>query len=96
MSFQEKSRKANDWSLNLEDEYYVDHVEELVADAVKGVDETEKGFYVNLVTPAGCGDPASWLIPRLELILPAMEIGFERIEYVDQCGCGGFVTRVYR
>lgn len=95
MSFQE-SRKTNDWSLNLEDEFYVDHVEELVADAIKGVEETAPGYYVNLVTPGGCGEPTSWLIPKLELILPAMEISFTRIEYIDQCGCGGYVTRVYR
>ncbi len=96
MNFQEKNRKANDWSLNLEDEYYREHQEELIEDAVKGIAETESGYYVNLVTPGACGVPTEWLIPRLQTIMKERGISISRMEYVDQCGCGGFVTRIYR
>ncbi|MFC7248432.1 CGCGG family rSAM-modified RiPP protein [Halomicroarcula sp. GCM10025324] len=80
----------NSWSANLET---ADHAEDraLVTEgAVDAVAKTAPGHHVNLVTHAAHGHPESYLFPVLDERFGA------RIEYdyVQQCGCGGHVTRV--
>ncbi|OUM99859.1 MAG: hypothetical protein BAA02_12840 [Paenibacillaceae bacterium ZCTH02-B3] len=88
--------KEHDWSLNLEDEYFAEHPEDLVAAAVHAVEETAPGYYVNLVTPGSIGHPETDFIPGLKDKLRECRIRVREIRYVDECGCGGHVTRVYR
>jgi putative CGCGG family rSAM target protein len=52
------------------------------------VDHTAGGYHVNLVTHGDHGHPEMYLYDHLD----------ERdgdYEYVQQCGCGGHVTRVH-
>jgi len=88
--------KTGGWSLNLEDPYFDTHSEELLAESMDAIGRTKEGHYVNLVTPGSCGDPRDWLIPRLFELARQTGISIRDIRYVDQCGCGGHVTRVYR
>lgn len=77
------------WSLDLEDEEYVRDKNRLLQDAKSAVEITAPGKHVNLVTPASHGEPAQ-LIQQLK-----KEYGDKiKAEYVDQCGCGGYVTKV--
>ncbi|CAG5084390.1 Putative uncharacterized protein [Thermobacillus xylanilyticus] len=57
---------------------------------------TKAGHYVNLVTPGALGDPREWLIPRLSAMVKDADLAVREIRYIDECGCGGHVTRVYR
>jgi putative CGCGG family rSAM target protein len=88
--------KMNDWSLNLEDPYYEEHPEEALKEALDAIQKTGPGYYVNLVTPDKLGEPNQWLIPEITQRLQGLDQQVERIDYVDQCGCGGYVTRVYK
>lgn len=97
MALQENQEiKDADWSLNLEDPYYEDHTEQLFEEAIEAVQKTKEGHFVNLVTPASCGDPKDWLIPFLKQALDELPVQYKDIQFVDECGCGGFVTRVTR
>jgi putative CGCGG family rSAM target protein len=89
-------RKDHDWSLNLEDSYYEEHIDEILLESIKAVSQTMEGRYVNLVTPGMCGEPAQWLIPSLKEQLNMEGIVIKEIRYIDECGCGGHVTRVYK
>lgn len=80
--------KEISWSLDLEDEEYVRDKSKLLQDAVEAVASTMPGKHVNLVTPAKHGEPR-YLIQEL-IRLYGTRI---KAEYVDQCGCGGHVTR---
>ncbi len=77
------------WSMDLEDEEYVKDKHMLLQDAKAAVEITAPGKHVNLVTPASYGEP-------VQLIQKLKEEYGDRIsaEYVDQCGCGGYVTKV--
>ncbi|WP_438448686.1 CGCGG family putative rSAM-modified RiPP protein [Gorillibacterium sp. sgz5001074] len=88
--------RTRDWSLNLEDEAYADNQEELLAASVEGIRGTDAGCYVNLVTPGGAGHPEEGFIPALERRLREDGIDVAEIRYIGECGCGGFVTRVFR
>lgn len=88
--------KEKDWSLNLEDPYFETHIDELFAESVKAVIQTKTGCYVNLVTPGKHGDPRDWYIDKLKERLEMESIDFAEICYIDECGCGGYVTRVFR
>jgi len=88
--------REKNWSLNLEDSYYEEHIDEIVPESVKAVVQTKPGCYVNIVTPEEYGDPRDSLIPQLSSQLMKKEIPVKEIRYIDQCGCGGYVTRVYR
>lgn len=88
--------KRKDWSVNLEDEYYVIHPEELMNEAIQAVKQTGAGCYVNLVTPGDLGHPENWLIDSLVMGLEKEAVAFQSVQYIDECGCGGFVTRVFR
>ncbi|WP_456474065.1 CGCGG family putative rSAM-modified RiPP protein [Candidatus Pyrohabitans sp.] len=84
-----RERKRFSWSLDLEGEEYEEDIELLLREAKAAIESTSTGYSVNLVTPASLGMPDS-LIEELK-----REYG-EKImaEYVDQCECGGYVTRV--
>jgi len=80
----------NSWSANLELERHTDR-ERVLADAVSAVTHTAPGNHVNLVTHGDHGHPETYLYGALS----------ERFgddvswEFVEQCGCGGYVTRVH-
>ena len=80
------------WSVNLETEEYVANRDQIFVDAVSSILETEPGCYVNLAVAENHGSPEAYLIPALRKRFDS-EI---KIHFVDQCGCGGYVYRVYR
>jgi len=88
--------KDGDWSLNLEDAHYETHPEEVLAESVEAIRRTKAGRYVNLVTPGRLGDPREWLIPQLIALVKYADLAVREIRYIDECGCGGHVTRVFR
>ena len=88
--------EKGDWSVNLEDGYGPDDKEEIIQESIQAISRTKRGHFVNVVTPGPCGDPEFWLVPQLEKRLAQQDITIERMVYIDQCGCGGYVTRVYR
>lgn len=88
--------KKGDWSLNLEDSYFETHPEDVIAESMAAIQRTKEGYYVNLVTPGACGDPRDWLIPQLSAQVRQANLPVRDIRYIDQCGCGGYVTRVFR
>ncbi len=81
--------KKVSWSLDLEDEEYVRDKSKIMRDARWAIEITSPGRHVNLVTPASHGEP-------MELIHQLTEEYGDKIEveFVDQCGCGGYVTKV--
>ncbi|MFB6304207.1 MAG: CGCGG family rSAM-modified RiPP protein [Haloferacaceae archaeon] len=81
----------NSWSANLERPRHAADRDLLVSQAVEAVEHTASGNHVNLVTHGDQGHPSEYLYPELEA---AFGDGIEW-EYVDQCGCGGHVTRVH-
>lgn len=81
-----------DRSVSLEHEEYEDNQAAVVKDAIKAVIETECGYYVNLVTPSGLGHPEAYLTEPLQRLFQDMI----QIKYIDQCGCGGYVLRVWK
>lgn len=85
-----------DWSINLEDDQYAGNTEQLIADAVKAVSITAPGRYVNLVTHQAAGHPQEGLISKLEAALNNAGLAETKLVYINECGCGGFVTRAYR
>jgi putative CGCGG family rSAM target protein len=80
----------NSWSVNLEGPEHAESRERLLREAIAAVEQTTSGHHVNLVTHGEHGHPREYLFE-------ALEEAFERVEYeyVEQCGCGGHVTRVY-
>lgn len=86
------TQKRLNWSCSLEDEMYENNQTLLIQEAIEAVSITYPGFYVNLVTPATFGDPETYLLPELQ-----RQFG-NHIEarYIDQCGCGGYVLRVWK
>jgi len=81
----------NSWSANLEKPVHADERELVVAQAVDAVEHTASGNHVNLVTHGENGHPDAYLYEALDSSF-GDEIEFE---YVEQCGCGGHVTRVH-
>lgn len=83
------------WSANLEGPEHADDRDLVLAEAIDAVDRTARGCHVNLVTHATHGHPSDYLFRVLhERFGPKDGIEID-VEYVDQCGCGGYVTRVY-
>jgi putative CGCGG family rSAM target protein len=82
----------NSWSANLEKPKYSGDIDRALDDAVDAIEHTVAGNHVNLVTHADLGHPDEFLYEAL-----VEEYGEDDIEweYVDQCGCGGHVTRVH-
>jgi putative CGCGG family rSAM target protein len=81
----------NSWSANLETEAHADDPELVVAQATEAVRKTASDHHVNLVTHGNHGHPATYLFAPLREAFDEVHV-----EYVEQCGCGGHVTRVYR
>lgn len=78
------------WSANLEKPEHADHPEAVLAGAREAVEHTAPGTHVNLVSHADHGHPEGYLFAHLrEAFGDAIDL-----EYVEQCGCGGHVTRV--
>ncbi|APW99824.1 hypothetical protein CHINAEXTREME_19520 [Halobiforma lacisalsi AJ5] len=89
------------WSANLEKPVHADDRDLVVEQAKDAVEATADGYHVNLVTHGDHGHPESYLWPELEAAFPVVDGDVDgaepriRLEYVDQCGCGGHVTRVH-
>lgn len=81
-----------DRSVSLEHDEYENNVELVVKDAIEAAADTESGYYVNLVTPSNLGNPDEYLTEALKMVFK------ESIEtkFIDQCGCGGYVLRVWK
>jgi len=82
----------NSWSASLEQPEHGEDRELVVQQAIDAVAHTADGTHVNLVTHENHGHPSEYLVSVVD-----EEFGSEDIEweYVDQCGCGGFVVRVH-
>jgi putative CGCGG family rSAM target protein len=80
------------WSISLEHEEYVMNMELVITDAIKAVEKTGKGYYVNVVSPASFGNPDDYLAAAL---LTHFGSSIE-MKFIDQCGCGGYVLRVWK
>lgn len=79
------------WSANLETTAHASDRSLVTEQAVDAVEKTAAGYHVNLVTHAEHGHPETYLYPVLdEQFGEAVDY-----EYVDQCGCGGHVLRVF-
>ena len=78
------------WSANLEGPDHAASRELVVEEAVAAVDRTAPGTHVNLVTHGDHGHPEAYLYDELRDRFDGVTV-----EYVDQCGCGGYVTRVH-
>jgi putative CGCGG family rSAM target protein len=80
----------NSWSANLERDVHADDRDLVIRQAIDAIEHTVPGNHVNLVTHGDHGHPETYLYERL-----ATEYGDDLDwEYVDQCGCGGHVTRI--
>ncbi|UOF92707.1 CGCGG family rSAM-modified RiPP protein [Fodinisporobacter ferrooxydans] len=83
---------TKNWSANLETEEYIQNRDLIVQDSIASIEETAPGYFVNLAVADIHGDPDLYLIPVLE-----HRFGDQiRVQFIDQCGCGGYVYRVYR
>jgi putative CGCGG family rSAM target protein len=80
------------WSISLEHEEYSMDMDLVIKDGIEAVEKTGKGFYVNLVTPASFGNPDDYLE---EALMKYFGSGIE-MKFIDQCGCGGYVLRVWK
>ncbi len=78
------------WSVNLETSEYADDPEQVVDNALDAVANTTSGHHVNLVTHGDLGHSEEYLYSEL-----AASLDDATWEYVEQCGCGGHVTRVH-
>ena len=80
----------NSWSANLEQPQHAADPELVVEQAIEAIEHTTAGNHVNLVTHGENGHPEGYLFDALEEAFgDAVDY-----EYVEQCGCGGHVTRV--
>lgn len=80
------------WSIDLEHDEYESNQAMIIEDGIKAVEETDIGYYVNLVTSANFGNPDLYLTPHLKKRFD------NRIQakFINQCGCGGYVLRVWK
>ncbi|MFB6118029.1 CGCGG family rSAM-modified RiPP protein [Halosegnis sp.] len=78
------------WSANLEQPRHETDRDRVVADALEAIAHTVSGAHVNLVTHDAHGHPETYLYETL-----AAECDDATWEFVDRCGCGGYVTRVH-
>ncbi|MFT4946635.1 MAG: putative CGCGG family rSAM target protein [Natronomonas sp.] len=81
----------NSWSVNLETPEYAGDPDRAVGDGIDAIEHTVPGNHVNLVTHGELGHPEQFLYDDLA----AYDDQPIEWEYIDQCGCGGHVTRVY-
>jgi putative CGCGG family rSAM target protein len=81
----------NSWSANLEKPQHADDRDLVLAQAIDAVKHTASGHHVNLVTHANHGHPSEFLFQAF-----TDELGDDlEWKYIEQCGCGGHVTRIY-
>ncbi|WP_277555996.1 CGCGG family putative rSAM-modified RiPP protein [Halobaculum limi] len=84
-------RHDTSWSAKLEEPRHAADPGRLVSEAIAAVEATADGVHVNLVTHGDHGHPESYLYAELDATFgDAVEW-----EFVDRCGCGGYVTRVH-
>ncbi|MGA8943930.1 MAG: CGCGG family rSAM-modified RiPP protein [Thermoactinomyces sp.] len=88
--------KTCDWSINLEDEWFEQNPAKLFREAVEAARNTAQGYFVNLVVPGSVREPEREFVSDLARCLREENIPVQDICYIDQCGCGGHVIRVYR
>ncbi|MDY6817394.1 MAG: CGCGG family rSAM-modified RiPP protein [Halobacteriales archaeon] len=81
----------NSWSANLETPAHATDQALIIEQALDAIEHTAPGNHVNLVTHGEQGHPREYLYP----ILSRQFDGEIDWEYVQQCGCGGHVTRVF-
>ncbi|MEH7072472.1 CGCGG family putative rSAM-modified RiPP protein [Neobacillus drentensis] len=81
-----------DWTKDLEHDEYEMSIDLIITDALQAVEETKKGCYVNLVTAERFGNPVNYLQPLLE----ELYTNNVNIKFINQCGCGGYVLRVWK
>jgi len=78
------------WSANLEKPEHAEDPGIVLAGAMDAIEHTVPGNHVNLVSHGDHGHPREYLFePLRETFGDAIDL-----EYVEQCGCGGHVTRV--
>lgn len=80
------------WSVGFEHDEYEQDRGLVIQDSVDAVKRTVSGYWVNLVTPAVWGDPELYVSPVLRQLFGE----HLRIQLIDQCGCGGYVLRVWK
>jgi putative CGCGG family rSAM target protein len=80
------------WSVSLEQGEYATNIDLLINDAMAAVSQTPKGYYVSIVTPAKLGNPNDYLTDVLHLHFGNTIDS----QFIDQCGCGGYVLRVWK
>lgn len=81
-----------DHSVGLEHDDYEKDIKLVIKDALEAVVNTGVGYYVNVVTPATFGNPLDYLAEVLD-----QQFGEQvKYQFIDQCGCGGYVLRVWR
>lgn len=85
-------KMEKNWSISLEHEEYEHNQHLIIKDAIEAVQQTAKGFYVNVVTPAVFGDPNLYLTTELQNLFG----NSIDTKFIDQCGCGGYVLRVWK
>jgi len=82
----------NSWSANLEQPEHADDRDLVVRQAIDAIEYTAAGHHVNLVTHENHGHPSKYLYDTLEDEYDDEAVDWE---FVDQCGCGGYVVRVH-
>lgn len=80
------------WSANLEKPQHATDADLVVERAIAAIEHTEPGYHVNLVTHGDHGHPSEYLYEALEDTVDTDHVSWE---YIEQCGCGGHVTRVH-
>ena len=81
-----------DWTKDLEHDEYEHDIDLIISDALLAIEETKVGCFVNLVTSVVFGNPVEYLQPLIQELYAARV----RIKFIDQCGCGGYVLRVWK
>jgi putative CGCGG family rSAM target protein len=78
------------WSANLEGPDHAASEGLVIEESIEAVERTAPGTHVNLVTHGDHGHPETYLYDELRERFDDVTV-----EYVDQCGCGGYVTRIH-
>jgi putative CGCGG family rSAM target protein len=76
---------------NLEKPHHAADRDLVVTQAIDAVEQTTSGNHVNLVSHGDQGHPEAYLF---EAVRQGVDADLT-ISYVDQCGCGGHVSRVH-
>ncbi|MGJ7910208.1 CGCGG family putative rSAM-modified RiPP protein [Neobacillus sp. LXY-1] len=81
-----------DWTKDLEHDEYEYDIDLIIKDAILAVEETKEGCFINLVTSSTFGNPVDYLQPLIVKLFPNQV----SIKFIDKCGCGGYVLRVWK